>query len=423
MRHRTRSTVEPAVVTKAVGNSVVGNCTTPFGWVPNPSLDINSSFVPYSKTESFDDVVTLHFEERRDHGEIINNPMTKSVTQVTKTVVLYEEMYSLWRYITCGTPPVQITAYNTGSHIVGTHSPDVLLASEVYPGTPTLSTSAVSDVAVTAAWANAQNADLLAFATLAESQKTIHGLSSLVKRIIRFALLVRKGSFVKIWKTFTASNLADSWMEGRYMIRPLVYDMWGLYKAVNNVLRRDSYRQTYRGSHSASASATEVKKTFTRPGGYEVWGKYTTTRTITARAGVLAHVQPIVGVTSFGLDQPFATIWELVPFSFVVDWFLNVGQVIASWEPSLGLTGLASWVTVTDAVGKTKAIDHTVDLYVPTFYTYQRWVNITGGACSTTTSVTTRVPSPCRPLLPHPKLRLDAAKLLDLVIMARRIIG
>lgn len=42
--------------------------------------------------------------------------------------------------------------------------------------------------------------------------------------------------------------------------------------------------------------------------------------------GVAARLAP------YGLTNPLLTAWELVPFSFVADWFVNVGDTIASLD-------------------------------------------------------------------------------------------
>jgi hypothetical protein len=39
-----------------------------------------------------------------------------------------------------------------------------------------------------------------------------------------------------------------------------------------------------------------------------------------------------------GFINPLSVAWELVPFSFVVDWFGNVGQVLASFSDFAGLS-------------------------------------------------------------------------------------
>lgn len=38
-----------------------------------------------------------------------------------------------------------------------------------------------------------------------------------------------------------------------------------------------------------------------------------------------------------GLVNPIGVVWELVPFSFLIDWFVNVGEVIGGYTSELGL--------------------------------------------------------------------------------------
>lgn len=51
-------------------------------------------------------------------------------------------------------------------------------------------------------------------------------------------------------------------------------------------------------------------------------------------------------ISQFGLLNPAAVLWELVPFSFVVDWFSSVGQVLQSSTDFCGLS-LKDYVTTT----------------------------------------------------------------------------
>lgn len=46
-----------------------------------------------------------------------------------------------------------------------------------------------------------------------------------------------------------------------------------------------------------------------------------------------------------GLVNPAVIAWELVPYSFVVDWFANVGQVLQSFTDFYGLTLSKEWTT------------------------------------------------------------------------------
>lgn len=46
-----------------------------------------------------------------------------------------------------------------------------------------------------------------------------------------------------------------------------------------------------------------------------------------------------------GVDDPLLVLWELVPYSFVADWFANIGSFIDSLNAYEGLTPLVSCFT------------------------------------------------------------------------------
>lgn len=69
--------------------------------------------------------------------------------------------------------------------------------------------------------------------------------------------------------------------------------------------------------------------------------------TIQARAGSLdvteLTMQRDLGMTG----KDLVTLpWELVPYSFVVDWFFNVGDVLGALVPAPHLQNLCSWCSV-----------------------------------------------------------------------------
>jgi len=45
----------------------------------------------------------------------------------------------------------------------------------------------------------------------------------------------------------------------------------------------------------------------------------------------------VVLLGQMGLDNPLAVAWELVPFSFIVDWFVNVGQCLQNLTDFAGI--------------------------------------------------------------------------------------
>lgn len=69
-----------------------------------------------------------------------------------------------------------------------------------------------------------------------------------------------------------------------------------------------------------------------------------------SRAGLLCEVQfteaSLAAQTGFGLYDPLLTAWELTPFSFVFDWFISIGDWLASASALQGLTVKAGYVSV-----------------------------------------------------------------------------
>lgn len=49
---------------------------------------------------------------------------------------------------------------------------------------------------------------------------------------------------------------------------------------------------------------------------------------------------------SLGLVNPVGVLWEVVPFSFVVDWFIPVAQFIDAWTDTLGLEIAEPYTTI-----------------------------------------------------------------------------
>lgn len=83
-------------------------------------------------------------------------------------------------------------------------------------------------------------------------------------------------------------------------------------------------------------------------------GSYTASTTI--KGSTRVHIRGNVRVSNpslfeanrWGFLNPGTIIWELIPFSFLADWFFNIGQVIQSYTDWVGLTlsdGAISWVT------------------------------------------------------------------------------
>ena len=124
---------------------------------------------------------------------------------------------------------------------------------------------------------------------------------------------------------------SEVWLEVRYGWRPLVGAARDLYDAVRALSEEKdtivvSGRAEQREALTGTAGVTWVDNTF---GG---WNRVSSvTGHITYRSFVshlIRKESAIIGI------NPLVTAWELVPYSFVLDWFLGVGKAIqASFTP------------------------------------------------------------------------------------------
>lgn len=134
-----------------------------------------------------------------------------------------------------------------------------------------------------------------------------------------------------------------SYLEFRYGWRPLLYEIESITKAVSKEYRN---RLTSRAMRSASDSASTSWITGSESA-IKIQYSQTTTRDVRVRCGVLyEHTLAFEDVWGVRLSDIPAAAWELVPYSFVVDWFTNVSSYLNAVTPKPGVTSLARWTRV-----------------------------------------------------------------------------
>lgn len=139
----------------------------------------------------------------------------------------------------------------------------------------------------------------------------------------------------------TAEYISDNWLSYRYSIRPIVNDVRNAAEAVaRTVLDNEPLRKTARGT------ASETGQSYSAGSVGFVDYETTTSKTVTARAGVLYELSRSPNTFGVGTERLAIVGWELIPFSFVADWFFNVGTFIEAITPVAGVKRLGSWTTV-----------------------------------------------------------------------------
>lgn len=373
---------------------------------PYPNLGDPDTFY-----EIMHDVNTPDFKRRIAQGQIINNPMDMTkVTEVRPKAASFtrESVNKLWN---------GSEYYYSGQSWFGTKAvPNELLGTPLYFDSEVFATiDSLRHKAVTEAHANASSAELSLLMVAAEGRKSVESMGSIMYRVFRIVKAARKLDLKYIRKELTWKELQDRYMELRYAIRPLVIDAKGTMSALEESKAYKSTRATARGF--ASYSFTDEDSFTTQPdSGHELTIARKSAIVVDIRAGVLTDVVK-TPVSVWGLDQPLETMWEVIPFSFIIDWFINVGETIAAWSPSAGVTELASWVTVHQNRVHENSLVGARNLGSYNYKNSFSW----SGTRTITSEHKTRYTNPQLSVYPMSNIRLDTLKLLDLSIITKAL--
>lgn len=134
--------------------------------------------------------------------------------------------------------------------------------------------------------------------------------------------------------------MAQTWLEYTYGWKPLLQDTYDHAKAFAKIFIDHSGAWRV-----AKARGQTFKHTFKAPapGQYQV--RYEIVSQVWREIGVTYRIPTGVvdPVNVFGLNNPLTVAWEVVPFSFVVDWFIPIGNALEALTAYSGLQFLTGW--------------------------------------------------------------------------------
>lgn len=230
----------------------------------------------------------------------------------------------------------------------------------VYPGR--VATAPLNGVYSTSDWGNQLRSKLLDqsvnFAvTAAEYKATARMFEDYGSRIVKAYRSIRKGSPSGVYKALSGSRslprdwkanfsrhatsvAAENWLAFNYGVKPLISDIKGsiaeyykvrgvrpIIRSVSMGLPGKSYSDFSYGSAQSSQGTARTDWAQISQSGHLVC--YAEFNDDAGRWDATA--------ARLGLTNPAELLWELIPFSFVVDWFLQVGDFLHAAQTIKGL--------------------------------------------------------------------------------------
>lgn len=268
----------------------------------------------------------------------------------------------------------------------------------------------ITDEYVTAAASEIYTSGFDAGTSAAEFHQVINMIINLKRKIL-------KGD---------VGELYNLWLEGRYGWRVLIYEIQDLHDTITKFDKKRTRFTEYAHHVDRSTSVLTDPDLYLigLPDGllanapyYRI--KYNIDSTISYRGTVSADFQP----NQWRFDL-LNTAWELVPYSFVVDWFLAVGE----WINAMYFAQLKPQFEAAQGINLVQTI--TPEVYETGLYNFNSAIideahlgfSISG---STRVSVTRRDPIRDIPLTPRSKSVFDLSllKVLDLTALISQLVA
>lgn len=184
----------------------------------------------------------------------------------------------------------------------------------------------------------------------AERKQTVNLMTKSVNRIASAALAIRRGNLrhaVELFGSRTSSrtrvlkgvkasprNLDNYWLEFQYGWRPLLSDIYG---SAELIAKTYSERRPSR-LHSKSEDRQSRQN-------YGYQKQYGSNRNVSegiidiSRYTIDFYEESALSsrLAQTGISNPLLLAWELLPYSFVLDWFVPVGRYLSTLDATNGL--------------------------------------------------------------------------------------
>lgn len=325
------------------------------------------------------DEVTPRWKERQSKGEVVVNALTSMSSDLKRSGIqnfsFRQEVASSGAFYS-GYAGRQVSGQNTSFRHARVAIPEMgggaLTAELAAFGLPDAGLPAIEQMVLADALEKATSSQALALVTLAELDKTValfasackavnsmcvtleslgpsrvRQLNSLLRKLKSLNGLSKKQLIKQLLQTAErpVAGAASAWLGYRYGVMATIYDVESWINASMSGRKRARFVGTRQSTYVPSIQTS----TWNNYDGNPLWGTSSSRlerrRTTHTSAGVLIGMEALSGANRFGVNRLASTAWELIPFSFVLDWLVDAGTRISAMEGQFFVKPLGSWIT------------------------------------------------------------------------------
>mgnify|MGYP001044433834 CR=1 FL=1 len=184
---------------------------------------------------------------------------------------------------------------------------------------------------------------------MGELPQTIQYFGKTLKSVVECYLAVKRGRLSDVkriakriareagrdprWYLYQKSgDIANKWLEWRYAISPLMYDLDDMLKYLYAKRNSTYIRRAAGGAKGVHGEIIKSSSShFLHQGEWQ------------DRCVAYYSVNPNADAFKrLGLINCAATLWELTPLSFVIDWFIPIGRYVGTLDAMMGVSVLSS---------------------------------------------------------------------------------
>jgi hypothetical protein len=179
--------------------------------------------------------------------------------------------------------------------------------------------------------------------TLGEMPETLRFIADTFSDLLHLAKLTRGRKWKEIGQTIgilpesfdKSGTFARNWLALQYGWKPMLNDIYSAAMTISEGIQKDPPLSIVRISrdtdfgvgglpfYSHKSGITNPASKFNR--GIEMGVTFTVAN------------PSLYDLTKLGLTNPLSTAWEILPLSFVIDWFIPIGNFLTALTPPMGL--------------------------------------------------------------------------------------